>query len=57
MPSPWHDSVKRLVEDQPDFAVRIVRDLIGEPLPRRLAARIAPPNFNDRPSNDFDCDS
>jgi hypothetical protein len=57
MPSPWHDSVKRLVEEQPDFAVRVVRDLMGEPLPHRLAARLAPSNFNDRPSIDFDCDT
>jgi hypothetical protein len=57
MPSPWHDSVKRLVEDRPDFAVRIVRDLMGEPLPHDLSARLAPSNFNDRPSTDFDCDA
>jgi hypothetical protein len=30
---------------------------MGEPLPQRLAARLAPSNFNDRPSIDFDCDT
>lgn len=57
MPSPWHDSVTRLIEDDPKLAVTIVRDLMGEPLPLDLAAALAPPGFNDRPSTDFTCDA
>lgn len=57
MPSPWHDSVTRLIEDSPDLAVSIVRDMMGEALPMDLSARLAPPGFNDRPSTDFSCDA
>jgi hypothetical protein len=57
MPSPWHDSVKELIADDPVLAVQIVRDLMGEPLPPGLTARLAPSGFNDRPSKDFACDT
>jgi hypothetical protein len=57
MPSPWHDSVTGLIADDPVLAVQIVRDLMGEPLPPGLTARLAPPGFNDRPSKDFACDT
>jgi hypothetical protein len=57
MPSPWHDSVTGLIAEDPVLAVQIVRDLMGEPLPRGLTARLAPSGFNDRPSKDFACDT
>lgn len=57
MPSPWHDAVTQLVDLSPDLPAEIVRDLMGEPLPGELTVHVAPPNFNDRPSTDFDCDA
>ena len=57
MPSPWHDSVTGLIADDPGLAIQIIRDLMGEPLPPGLTARLAPSGFNDRPSKDFACDT
>jgi len=57
MPSPWHDSVNELIELDPEIAITILRDFLGEPLKPDLAAHLAPPRFNDRPSTDFDCDT
>jgi hypothetical protein len=58
MPSPWHDSVKQLFCEKPEFAVEILRDLMGvADLPAGLPARLESPSFNDRPSNDFEADA
>jgi hypothetical protein len=57
MPSPWHDSVNELIELDPEIAITILRDFLGEPLKPDLSAYVAPPRFNDRPSTDFDCDT
>lgn len=57
MPSAWHDSATQLFKDNPGLAVEILRDCIGIPLPNSLPARIEPPNFNDRPSFDFNADT
>jgi hypothetical protein len=57
MPSPWHDAITHLVEHDPEIAVTIARDYLGEPIPFGMPAWLASPRFNDRPSTDFDCDA
>lgn len=57
MPSAWHDSVVRLAELNPQSIVGVLRDILREPIPAGVPVVVAPKNFNDRPSQDFDCDA
>ena len=57
MPSPWHDSVVQLAELDPQSIVGVLRDILHEPIPVGVPVVVAPKNFNDRPSQDFDCDA
>jgi hypothetical protein len=56
MPSPWHDTIGDLVEERPQFAVEILRDLLGEDLAPGLPARLGPTVFNTRTSHDLIAD-
>jgi hypothetical protein len=57
MPSSWHDSAKELFLDDPDSVMDLVVELTGDPLGKGVHARAEPPNFNDRPSTDFEADA
>jgi hypothetical protein len=56
MPSSWHDTVNDLIEDDPDFAVEIARDLLGENEVPGMPASLGPNVFNTRPSRDLIAD-
>jgi hypothetical protein len=56
MPSEWHDTVNELIEERPELAVEILRDLMGEPLPLGIPARTTSQVFNTRPSQDLVAD-
>ncbi len=53
MPSSWHDSVTKIFTENPELAVELVNGLTGARLPDQVTVRAAAPNFNDRPSTDF----
>ncbi|MCL2586076.1 MAG: hypothetical protein FWE35_26885 [Streptosporangiales bacterium] len=56
MPSPWHDSVTKIVDDDPDFAITLLRDVLGlEDVPR-AHGHLGPNVFNTRPSQDLIAD-
>ena len=57
MPSSWHDSVKAVFDENPELAVEIACGLTGAPVPRGAPMRAEQPNFNDRPSTDFQADA
>jgi hypothetical protein len=57
MPSSWHDSAIGLLTGDPGTVMEIVATLTGDDLGRGLATRVEPPNFNDRPSTDFEADA
>jgi hypothetical protein len=57
MPSSWHDSVTAIFTENPELAVEIATGLTGTPLPRGVPVRVEAPNFNDRPSTDFEADA
>jgi hypothetical protein len=57
MPSSWHDSAKELFLDDPASVMDLVAELSGDPLGKGVLARTEPPNFNDRPSTDFEADA
>lgn len=56
MPSPWHDSITEMVDDKPEFAITLLRDVLGlEDVPR-THAHLGPNVFNTRPSHDLIAD-
>lgn len=56
MPSPWHDSITEMVDDKPEFAITLLRDVLGlEDIPR-THAHLGPNVFNTRPSHDLIAD-
>jgi hypothetical protein len=57
MPSSWHDSVTTIFTENPELAVEIVTSLSGARLPDGIPVRAEAPNFNDRPSTDFQADA
>jgi hypothetical protein len=57
MPSSWHDSVTAIFTEHPELAVEIATSLNGVQVPRGLPMRVQSPNFNDRPSTDFQADA
>jgi hypothetical protein len=57
MPSSWHDSVTAIFTEHPELAVEIATSLNGAQVPRGLPMRVEFPNFNDRPSTDFQADA
>jgi hypothetical protein len=57
MPSSWHDSVTAIFTEHPELAVEITASLSGAPVPQGVPVRVAAPNFNDRPSSDFQADA
>jgi hypothetical protein len=57
MPSSWHDSVTTIFTENPRLAVEIVTSLNGARLPDGIPVRAEAPNFNDRPSTDFQADA
>jgi hypothetical protein len=57
MPSSWHDSVTALFTDHPELAVEIATGLTGARIPEGVPVRVEAPNFNDRPSTDFQADA
>lgn len=57
MPSSWHDSVTAIFSENPELAVEIATSLTGTSIPRGVPVRVAAPNFNDRPSTDFQADA
>jgi hypothetical protein len=57
MPSSWHDSVTAIFTDHPELAVEIATRLTGARLPAGIPVRVEAPNFNDRPSTDFQADA
>jgi hypothetical protein len=57
MPSPWHDAITQLIEHDPQLAVTIARDYLGDAIPAEEPVWLGPSKFNDRPSADFDCDA
>lgn len=57
MPAPWHDSVTAIFSENPGLAVEIATSLTGASIPRGVPVRVAAPNFNDRPSTDFQADA
>jgi hypothetical protein len=57
MPSPWHDGVVQIFRDEPNLAVRILRDCAGADVPAGLTCRLESAAFNDRPSSDFAADT
>jgi hypothetical protein len=57
MPSSWHDSVTTIFTENPELAVQIVTSLNGARLPDGIAVRAEAPDFNDRPSTDFQADA
>jgi hypothetical protein len=57
MPSSWHDSVTAIFTDNPELAVEIAGRLTGARIPEGVPVRAEAPNFNDRPSTDFQADA
>jgi len=57
MPSSWHDSVTAIFTEHPELAVEIATRLTGARLPEGVPVRVVAPNFNDRPSTDFQADA
>jgi hypothetical protein len=57
MPSSWHDSVTAIFTEHPELAVEIATSLTGTRLPDGIPVRAEAPNFNDRPSTDFQADA
>jgi hypothetical protein len=57
MPTSWHDSVTTIFSENPELALEIATSLNGAPVPRGVPVRVAAPNFNDRPSTDFQADA
>jgi hypothetical protein len=57
MPSSWHDSVTTIFTENPELAVEIVTSLSGARLPGGIPVRAEAPNFDDRPSTDFQADA
>ncbi len=57
MPSPWHDTANELFKERPEFAVEILRDLMGIELPPGIPARLGQPVFNTRPSKELVADT
>ena len=57
MPSSWHDSVTSIFTENPELAVEIAASLTGAPIPEGVPVRAEAPNFNDRPSTDFQADA
>ena len=57
MPSSWHDSVTKIFTENPKLALEIAASLSGAPLPLGVPVRAEAPNFNDRPSTDFEADA
>ena len=53
MPSSWHDSVTAIFTENPGLAVEIAAGLTGARIPDGVPVRAEAPNFNDRPSTDF----
>jgi hypothetical protein len=56
MPSSWHDSVTAIFTEHPELALEIATRLTGARLPEGTPVRVEAPNFNDRPSTDFQAD-
>jgi hypothetical protein len=57
MPSSWHDSVTTIFTENPRLALEIATSLNGARLPDGIPVRAEAPNFNDRPSADFQADA
>ena len=57
MPSIWHDTVNELFKRRPEFGAEILRDLMGEDLPRGQRAFAGPTVFNTRLSKDLAADT
>ena len=57
MPSSWHDSVTAIFTENPELAVEIAAGLTGARIPEGVPVRAEAPNFNDRPSTDFQADA
>ena len=57
MPSSWHDSVTAIFTEHPELAVEIATGLTGARIPEGVPIRVEAPNFNDRPSTDFQADA
>ncbi len=57
MPSSWHDSVTTIFTENPELAVEIIALLNVAQLPPGVPVRVEAPNFNDRPSTDFQADA
>jgi hypothetical protein len=57
MPSSWHDSVTTIFTENPELAVEIVTSLTGARRPAGIPVHAEAPNFNGRPSTDFQADA
>ncbi|GAB3961723.1 hypothetical protein GCM10029978_014650 [Actinoallomurus acanthiterrae] len=57
MPSPRHDAINALFRERPEFAVEVLRDLIGLEVPDAIPVQVERNDFNDRPSKDFQPDA
>jgi hypothetical protein len=57
MPSSWHDSVTAIFTEHPELAMEIATSLNGAQVPLGVPMRVESPNFNDRPSTDFQADA
>jgi hypothetical protein len=57
MPSSWHDSVRAIFTENPEIAVTIACGINGAKAPSGVPLRAETPNFNDRPSTDFEADA
>ena len=57
MPSSWHDSVTAIFTEHPELALEIATRLTGTRIPEGVPVRVEAPNFNDRPSTDFQADA
>ena len=57
MPSPRHDSINQLFRERPEFAVEVLRGLMGVEVPDNVPAQVERNDFNDRPSKDLQPDT
>src|SRR4051812_40297982 len=57
MPSPRHDTLNALFRERPEFAVEVLRGLMGLELPDTGPVQVEANDFNDRPSKDFQPDT
>jgi hypothetical protein len=57
MPSPRHDTLNLLFQDNPGLAVTVLRELMGFDLPAGAPVRKENRTFNDRPSKDLHPDN